>query len=379
MTTRRSVIKLLAGGGAASLVSGCAPKSDIDPIAAWRNPGAGERDQRRWALAHAILAPNPHNRQPWLVDLPGTDEIVFYADTTRMLPATDPPNRQITVGCGAFLELLNLAACERGLRADMAIWPEGEPQPLLDQRPIARIRLVPDATIKPDPLFRQILKRQTNRVAFDLEVPPSAADLATLMAVAAAPLNSGSVIAPADLARTIDIGQRGFAREMTTPAAALESAKLTRIGPNEIARDRDGISLRGPFLEGMAAVGLLSRAAMADPKSFATKSAIDMFGKTLEATPAFVWIMGPDNSRATQIACGRAYARMNLTATALGLSMQPWSMTLQEFPEMAALYKETQTALGATPDAPLQMLARIGRAKPGPVSPRRGLAEHIRA
>ena len=70
---------------------------------------------------------------------------------------------------------------------------------------------------------------------------------------------------------------------------------------------------------------------------------------------------------------------MNLTATALGLSMQPWSMTLQEFPEMAALYKETQTALGATPDAPLQMLARIGRAKPGPVSPRRGLAEHIRA
>ena len=379
MTTRRSVIKLLAGGGAASLVSGCAPKSDIDPIAAWRNPGAGERDQRRWALAHAILAPNPHNRQPWLVDLPGTDEIVFYADTTRMLPATDPPNRQITVGCGACLELLNLAACKRGLRADMAIWPEGEPQPLLDQRPIARIRLVPDATIKPDPLFRQILKRQTNRVAFDLEVPPSAADLATLMAVAAAPLNSGSVIAPADLARTIDIGQRGFAREMTTPAAALESAKLTRIGPNEIARDRDGISLRGPFLEGMAAVGLLSRAAMADPKSFATKSAIDMFGKTLEATPAFVWIKGPDNSRATQIACGRAYARMNLTATALGLSMQPWSMTLQEFPEMAALYKETQTALGATPDAPLQMLARIGRAKPGPVSPRRGLAEHIRA
>ena len=131
MTTRRSVIELLAGGGAACLVSGCAPKPDIDPVAAWRDAGAGERDPRRWALAHAILAPNPHNRQPWLVDLPGTDEIVFYADTARMLPATDPPNRQITVGCGAFLELLNLAACERGLRADMAIWPEGEPQPLL--------------------------------------------------------------------------------------------------------------------------------------------------------------------------------------------------------------------------------------------------------
>ncbi len=378
MTTRRSVLELLAGGGAASLVSGCGSKPGIDPIAAWRDPGAAERDPRRWALAHAILAPNPHNRQPWLVDLPGTDEIVFYADTARMLPATDPPNRQIAVGCGAFLELLNLAACEHGIRADMAIWPEGEPQPLLDQRPIARIRFVPDTAVKPDPLFRQILKRQTNRVAFDLKQPPSAADLATLTSVAAAPLISGSVSAPADLARTIDIGARGFAREMTTSKTALESANLTRIGAAEIARYRDGISLQGPFLEGMAAVGLLSRKTMVDPDSYATSSAIDMFGKVIEATPAFIWIKGPDNSRATQIAAGRAYARMNLTATALGLSIQPWSMTLQEFPEMAVLYQETQIALGATPDAPLQMLARIGRAKPGPMSPRRGLTEHIR-
>lgn len=379
MTTRRSVLELLSSGGAAGLITGCASTSDIDPIAAWRNPGAGERDPRRWALAHAILAPNPHNRQPWLVDLPATDEIVFYADTARMLPATDPPNRQITVGCGAFLELLDLAARERGLRADMVLWPEGEPQPVLDQRPIARIRFMPDPTVKPDPLFRHILKRQTNRVAFDLAQPPGVADLAKVASVAMAPLSAGAITATADVARAIDIGTRGFALEMTTSMTALESANLTRIGSVEIARHRDGIALQGAFIEGMAAVGLLSRRAMADPNSFATKSAIDMFGKTIEATPAFVWLKGPDNSRATQIAAGRAYARMNLTATALGLSIQPWSMTLQEFPEMAGLYRETQATLGATPDAPVQMLFRIGRAKPGPTSPRRGLAEHIRA
>src|SRR4051812_27220592 len=101
MTTRRTVLELLAGGGSAA-VAGCAPTAaGPDPIAAWRNPGAGERDPRRWVLAHAILAPNPHNRQPWLVELSGADEIVFYPDTARLLPATDPPNRQITVGCGA--------------------------------------------------------------------------------------------------------------------------------------------------------------------------------------------------------------------------------------------------------------------------------------
>lgn len=379
MTTRRSVLELLGAAVATGALGGCASQTEIDPVAAWRNPGAGEKDPRRWALAHAILAPNPHNRQPWLVDLVGSDEIVFYADTTRLLPATDPPNRQITLGCGAFLELLNLAACERGLRADMTLWPEGEPQPVLDRRPVARVRLTPDPAVAPDPLFRQILKRQTNRVAYDLEQPPTPAELGKVTAAAPAPLQSGAISKPADLARTIDIGQRGFAREMTTRATALESANLTRIGAKEIALHRDGISLQGPLFEVLGATGVMSREAMADPDSYATKSAIDMFGKTLKATPAFVWLKGPDNSRTTQIAAGRAYARMNLTATSLGLSIQPWSMTLQEFPEMAALYAETQSALGAVPGAPLQMLVRIGRAKPGPLSPRRGLAEHIRA
>jgi hypothetical protein len=377
MPTRRSVLEILTAGGALGAV-GCASPAGPDPAAAWRNPGAGERDPRRWALAHAILAPNPHNRQPWLVDLPGTDEIMFYADTTRLLPATDPPNRQITMGCGAFLELLDLAARQRGLRADMTIWPEGEPQPVLDGRPVARVRLVADPSVKADPLFSQILKRHTNRAEYDLKAPPSAEDLTRVTRAAAAPLIAGSVADATGLARLVDIGARGFAREMTTPAAAMESAKLTRIGRAEIAQHRDGISLQGPFLEGMAAIGLLSREAMADPDSFATKSAIDMWAKSIRATPAFVWLKGPDNSRATQIASGRAYARMHLTATALGLSMQPWSMTVQEFPEMAALYRETQDALGASPEAPLQMLVRIGRAKAAEAAPRRGLDQHIR-
>lgn len=103
----------------------------------------------------------------------------------------------------------------------------------------------------------------------------------------------------------------------------------------------------------------------------------DLRRRALASTPAFVWLKGPNNSRATQIAAGRAYARQQLTATALGLSIQPWSMTLQEYPEIAELYGVTQTALGATPAAPLQMLFRTGRATAASPSPRRGLAEHI--
>lgn len=378
MPTRRHILELLTAGGSAIGLSGCGSAGGPDPIAAWRNPGAGERDPRRWALAHAVLAPNPHNRQPWLVDLPGADEIVLHVDLARRLPATDPPNRQITLGCGAFLELLDLAARQRGLRADMTLWPEGEPRPVLDERPVAHIRLTADPAVKADPLFGQITRRHTNREPYDLKRRPSDAQLAQVTA-AAAGLLAGAVTDPARLALLIAQGAEGFRIESTTYATAMESANLTRVGRTEIARHRDGISLEGPFLETMAAVGLLTPKAMGDPTSFATKSAIDMYAKLIAATPAFVWLRGSDNSRAMQIAAGRAYARMQLTATALGLSMQPWSMTLQEFPQMAGLYRQTQAVLGATPDAPVQMLARIGYGKPAGPAPRRGLAENLRA
>jgi hypothetical protein len=375
MATRRSILQVLAAG---PLLAGCASQGS-DPAAAWRNPGAGETDPRRWALAHAILAPNPHNRQPWLVDLPGEDEIVLYADLQRLLPATDPPNRQITVGCGAFLELLDLAARQRGLRAEIMPWPEGEPQPQLDARPVAHVRLTPDATVAADPLFDRILARHTTRQPFDMAAPPSAQQLATLAAVAPAPLTAGGVLDPALRDRLSEIGARAFGIEMTTTATHMESVNLMRIGAAKIARHRDGIALDGPMIEAMAAVGLISHKALADPDSMASRQGLDMWTKMIAATPAFLWLKGPDNSRATQLAAGRAYARMHLTATGLGLQFHPWSMALQEFPEMAGPYGETQAALGATPDAPLQMLVRVGRAKSDPPAPRRGLEAHIRA
>ena len=375
MPSRRSVLEWLAGGGALG-AAGCA--GGPDPAAAWRNPGAGERDPRRWALAHAILAPNPHNRQPWLVDLPGADEIVLHVDRARLLPATDPFNRQIVVGCGAFLELLSLAARERGLRPDVTVWPNGEPQPLLDGRPVARVRLTPDAAVAKDPLFAAITARHTNRQPFDLDRPPTEAELAKITTVPA-PLAAGYVLDGARRGLLIALGQRGFEIENATAATHMESVRLMRIGAAEIAKHRDGIALEGPMIEALRATGLISREALADPNSGASKSGLDMWRRMIEGTPAFVWLRGPDNSRATQLAAGASYARMHLAATAMGLSLHPWSMTLQEFPEMAAPYAETQRLLGASAAAPLQMLVRVGRAKAAGPAPRRGLAEHIRA
>ena len=96
---------------------------------------------------NAILAPNPHNRQPWEVDLSEDGVIVVWRDRERNLPETDPFERQLTIGMGCFLELLALAAGETGHRTQMELFPQG------DKGPVAVVRFLEGGA--PDPLLRR--------------------------------------------------------------------------------------------------------------------------------------------------------------------------------------------------------------------------------
>jgi hypothetical protein len=47
---------------------------------------------------------------------------------------------------------------------EIELFPEGEfAATRIDRRPVARIRLAADRTVKKDPLFAQITQRRTNR------------------------------------------------------------------------------------------------------------------------------------------------------------------------------------------------------------------------
>jgi hypothetical protein len=87
------------------------------------------------------------------------------------------------------------------------------------------------------------------------------------------------------------------------------------------------------------------------------------------------------NDRATQVNAGRAYARVQLAATAFGISLQPLQQALQEYPEQAVPYGEIRGLLGAPqPAQTVQMWARAGFAPPIGPAPRRGVdAQLIRA
>ena len=372
MPTRRDMLGMTAAVPVLALLGGCTEGPDV--AEAWRDPGKGESDIRRWALAHAILTPNPHNKQPWLVQLVGTDGLILRPDLTRLLPATDPFNRQITVGCGAFLELLGMAAAEKGWRVDGTLWPEGEPQPRLDSRPIAAVRFVRDATVKPHALFRHVLARRTNRTVYDVARTPTASALAALVTAERPLVKAGASADPAQRDRLRALTATAFLAETDAPAPHHENVINTRIGDAEIGTARDGLVLSGMMIEIGNAVGLVTREKFLDRDSIAFGQFRSAGQPWADSSMAFAWLSTATNSRTDQIEAGRAYLHMALLAVREGLAVQPMSQGLQEYPEMAAILPKIEQELGVVPPGRVQMLVRLGYADPVPPAPRRGLA-----
>ncbi|MFT7287967.1 MAG: hypothetical protein ACI87W_002082 [Halieaceae bacterium] len=180
---------LLRTGAASVLILGgssvwLSTRSSAEARGPWRAASAGFGDPRLDALAYAILAPNPHNMQPWQIGLEGEDSFALFARSDRLLPETDPPCRQITIGFGCFLGLFRQAAAEKGCRTEISSFPDGEPQPMLDERPLARVRIVRDDSVAREPLFAATLQRHTQRAPFDTDQEVAAESLDRLCAVA---------------------------------------------------------------------------------------------------------------------------------------------------------------------------------------------------
>lgn len=379
-TTRRNFLRIAGGTSviaAAGIGTFAFTRTPTAALAPWRQAGTAYSDPRKRALSYAILAPNPHNRQPWMVDLKAPDEITLLCDLDRRLPETDPFDRQILIGLGCFLELLRMAAAEDGYAADITTFPMGVPDKRLDRRPVAHIRLRADAAAK-DPLFRHVLQRRSNKEPYDTSKPVSAETLAKVRQAAANPDAISMTGDPKQVAALRDLTWRAHQVEVRTPRTLRESVRLMRIGRSEIEANPDGIDIGGFFPESMNLIGVLTRKTIADPKSTAFEQGLEMYRELIHSAMGHIWITTPGNDRKHQLQAGRNWIRLNLAATGLGLSVHPLSQALQEFPEMAALHRDVHRRLGATGDQRVQMLGRVGYGPAIDPSPRWALRTRIR-
>ena len=369
--SRRKTLALVGGGvilaaaGATSYTVTRQPRTALTP---WQTAG-GYDEIRRKALSFALLAPNPHNRQPWLVDLVGEDQVVLYADLQRLLPQTDPYGRQITLGLGGFLELMRMAAAQDGYQVELALFPEGENPATLDGKPIARAVFRADPAVQPDPLFAHVLARRSLKEPYDTARPVAPNLLELLAASTISGSRFGGSIQPEDIGRFRALTREALRIEIETPRTYQESVDVFRIGHREVDANPDGIDFTGPLFETLSLLGLFSREVALDPASSAYKAGVDAVFANADTAMGHIWLVTSTNTRRDQINAGADWLRVNLAATGNGLGTQPLSQALQEYPEMAGLYAEVHDRL-APAGGTVQMLARIGYGPPVSPSPR---------
>ena len=376
---RRKLLMLAGGGAIMAAGAGLGavvtrtPEKALKP---WTDAGSLYKEPRKRALSYAILAPNPHNRQPWLVDLSKPDQVVLTVDTNRLLPHTDPFNRQITIGLGCFLEVMRMAAAQDGYRVDFDMFPQGESAQALDHRPVAVANFSKDPTVKPDPLFAHVMQRRSLKEPYDIskEVPDDA-----LAAILGAAVN-GTAVSGSNASDSVErlrkLTHEAFAIELDTPRTYKESVDLFRIGKAEIEANPDGIDFSGPMFETLNLFGLMTREGSLDRSSSMYTQGRAAVLENTDTAMAHLWQVSPANTRTEQINAGRDWVRINLAATGQGVGMQPLSQALQEYPEMKPYYDEVHKLL-APGGGTVQMLARMGYAEPVAPSPRWPLETRI--
>lgn len=378
---RRNFLKIAGSAGvivAAGGVGFSATRTPKDALKPWINTGSLYADPMRRALSYAILAPNPHNRQPWVVDLKSETEAVLSCDLDRLLPATDPFGRQIVIGLGCFLELFSIAAADQGYRADIRYFPMGGSSDELDRRPVANLSLEKQHGVAEDPLFANVLTRHTNRNAYDTKRPIGDDLLRRLRDSAADNLRVDTTNGGELLDDLRALTRDAMLAEVRTPEAYQESIDLMRIGRREIETNPDGIALGGAFLEALSLIGVLTRDSLADPASRAYQIGLDMIVEGAMTSMGFVWINTMGNDRTAQLEAGRGYMRVALQAADAGLAMQPMSQALQEYAAMQPYYGIVHDRLTDQPGERVQMLARLGYADDTGPAPRWSLETRVK-
>lgn len=388
---RRNFIRVMMAGTTGALflpgfLSGCNASSPESALEAWSGPDSTEKDIRILVLSYAILAANPHNIQPWLIDLKSPTSMDLYVDQTRLLPETDPPARQIHIGQGTFLENLSIAAKTYDYEAKIEYFPKGmySNQETLD-RPVASIQLEKKSAVNPDPLFASILKRQSNKRNYEAEELSNEL-LEQLQSQYQSDVSTFHWSNDPQLRKQLAV-LLGKSMEIETQAHKrnLESLAMFRFNQEEVEKYRDGFSLANSGVTGMKRwvaekffIGNREDIAQGKDKSF-EEASVDFTQKQADSAAAFGWIVSPQNTRLDQVKIGRVYQRVNLLTTQMGVAQHPMSQILEEYSEMNSLQKEFHQLLKIPEGHTVQMIFRLGKADPVTHSPRREIKKLLKS
>jgi hypothetical protein len=204
------------------------------------------------AIAYGIRAPNPHNTQAWRFKRVSESEALLFIDERRLLPATDPPARQIHIGAGCCIETLAVGMSLHGYETEVEYLPAGaHGLEEIGRKPVARITLVPDRATPQDRLAEFISQRQTNRKPYEGPLL-STDEEATLRAEAESDDFELLIIRqPEPMRPLLDVFYRAWEIEATTPHLYEETRIWFRFNEEQRQRKRDGLSIPQLGIDGL--------------------------------------------------------------------------------------------------------------------------------
>jgi hypothetical protein len=335
------------------------------------------------AIAYGIQAPNPHNTQAWRFEPLSDSEALLFIDERRVLPATDPPARQIHIGAGCCIETLAVGMSLHGYETEVDYLPLGaHGLDEIGRQPVARLMLVPIHSARPDRLAEFIPLRQTNRKPY--RGPPLRPDeVVTIRSAAESDAIELLVITePEQMRPLLDIFYRALEIEATTPHLYEETRIWFRFNEGQRQTKRDGLSIPQLGIDGVRRRLTEWTLRNGDPKrwfsSLSIRSTLRSTRKAIESARGVVLLRTATNEQLDWLKAGRGFARLALALTGLGLTAHPFSQVLQEYPEMAELQAEFNDVLGIREPEKIQMAVRVGRAQRAYPAPRRDPRDFVR-
>jgi nitroreductase len=295
-------------------------------------------------------APSLHNAQPWRLRL-DRDVIELHADPERRLPAADPDDRELRIGCGAALFNLRLALHGYGVRPLVTVLPDHDrPELIATVRHGGRTPPTPEQ----ERLLRAVPRRRTNRHPFTDEPVPEPAQAALHRAALEEDGWLHVLDEPGQRTALREIAARAHRAQVDDPAFRAEFARWT--GRADDATD--GV----PAAAGTPAEPH-DRWVLRDFTGGNRPRRVP--GKDFEPDPFIVVLGGHGTGPAADVQAGQALQRVLLTATAEGLA----TSFLSHVVEVPRTRDELRHLIGGT-RAP-QAVLRVGRGWPVPPTGRR--------
>ena len=398
--SKRRFLKTAAklGGGALVMVTGGvvwrAVEQDVfspfdgpafEPWQDWKNQ---QLSGPLALLPSAILASSPHNTQPWLF-LVSDNQIRVYADIERNLGSFDPYLREMHIGLGCAVENIAVAAPAFGFQAAVDYHDRtltGIPDNGGAQL-VASITLIKQTPAE-HPLYRSIPERHTYRGDYIRDRALDSRILERFKEVARSEhVELVLYSTPEERSRFDDVMMHATRNIISDRKMVHDSEAWFRLTADDVQKYRDGVTMDSVGLPGPVNV-----AAKILPPMSPDQANEVWLNKTrdshLATAPMTAMLVVRDRYNAVDnLRAGRAWQRLHLMATRLGLAMHPmnqpveWVDRLRMTDQLSStdstdstefMTKFSQLTQGYEGEATFAF--RLGWAKQkGALSPRRGM------